>query len=236
LGKKADRVDLFADMGVRVFQLTYNPINSLGGGSSAPEDIPLTAFGREVIDRAGARRVMIDLSHSGRQTCLDAGRHAEQPICISHTGCRALADLPRNKSDEELRLVAERGGYVGIYFMPYLVIDRQITGDDVVRHIEHAIAVCGEDAVGIGTDGTTTNIDDMALWKRAFAKQLEARRTAGIAAAGEHPDFFIFAIDMHGPDQFRILADKLAKRGHPQARIDKILGGNFLRYARRIWG
>jgi membrane dipeptidase len=236
LGDEADRVDLFADMGVRVFQLTYNPQNKLGGGSSAPEDTPLTAFGREVIDRANARRVMVDLSHSGRQTCLDAGHYSKQPICISHTGCRALADLPRNKSDEELRLVAERGGYVGIYFMPYLAIDRQITGDDVVRHIEHAISICGEDVVGIGTDGTTTNIDDLERWKRAFARQLKARRDAGIAAAGERPDLFIFAIDMYGPDQFRILADKLARRGHPQERIDKILGGNFMRYARSVWG
>lgn len=236
LGGEADRIEVFADMGVRIVQLTYNAVNALGGGSAAPENTPLTAFGCAVIDRANARRLAVDLSHSGRETCLAAARHSRQPICISHTGCRALADLPRNKSDEELRLVAERGGYVGIYFMPYLAIGRQVVADDVVRHIDHAVKVCGEDHVGIGTDGSASRIDDMARWRRAFAKQIEGRRSGGIAAAGEHPDFTVFAIDMQGPEQFRILAAKLAQAGYTEARIDKILGGNFLRYLKSVWG
>ena len=81
---------------------------------------------------------------------------SRQPISINHTGCRALTDLPRNKSDEELRLVAERGGFVGIYFMPFLSPDSVADAEDVVAHIDHAVNVCGEDHVGIGTDGGTT--------------------------------------------------------------------------------
>ena len=235
MGSKADRVDLFADMGVRVIQLTYNPQNQLGGGSMAAATLPLTPFGHEVVERLNARHVMVDLSHSGQQTCLDAARSSKAPICISHTGCRALNDVPRNKTDEELRLVAEKGGYVGIYFMPFLA-DRQITGDDVCAHIEHAIKVCGEDAVGVGTDGGTTGIDDLEGWKKAFAGQIMRRRALGISAPGEQPDRFTFAPDMYGPQQFRILARKLVQRGHPPGRIEKILGGNFLRYAGDIWG
>lgn len=235
MGERADRVDLFADMGVRVVQLTYNLENQLGGGSVAKGDIPMTAFGREVIDRLNANRVIVDLSHSGERTCLDAARHSKAPICISHTGCRALNDVPRNKTDDELRLVAEMGGYVGIYFMPFLA-DRQITSEDVCRHIEHAIKICGEDAVGIGTDGAITGIDDLERWKKAFAAQINRRRAQGISAPGERADSFIFAIDMFGPDQFRILARKLAERGHSPRRIEKILGLNFLRYAGDVWG
>jgi membrane dipeptidase len=235
MGDRADRADLFADMGVRIVQLTYNLENKLGGGSVARGDIPLTAFGREVIDRLNAKRVIVDLSHSGERTCLDAARHSKAPICVSHTGCRALNDVPRNKTDEELRLVAQKGGYVGIYFMPFLA-DRQITSEDVCRHIEHAIKVCGEDAVGIGTDGGLTAIDDLEKWKAAFAAQINRRRAQGISAPGERPDSFIFAIDMFGPDQFRILARKLAERGHPPRVVEKVLGQNFLRYAKDIWG
>jgi membrane dipeptidase len=235
MGTRADRVDLFADMGVRVIQLTYNPQNQIGGGSTAAATLPLTPFGREVVERLNARRVIVDLSHSGQQTCLDAARASKAPICITHTGCRALNDVPRNKTDEELRLVAEKGGYVGIYFMPFLA-DRQIIGDDVCAHIEHAIKVCGEDAVGVGTDGGTTGIDDLEGWKKAFAAQIMHRRALGISAPGEQPDRFTFAPDMYGPEQFRILARKLAQRGHPPRRIEKILGGNFLRYAGDIWG
>ena len=104
IGQDPTRVDIFADMGVRIIQLTYNLPNQLGDGAIAPEGRGLTDFGRQVVDRLNARRVMVDLSHSGRQICLDAARYSKQPISINHTGCRALTDLPRNKTDEELRL------------------------------------------------------------------------------------------------------------------------------------
>lgn len=235
LGDDASRVDLFADLGVRVLQLTYNIGNGLGGGSLAPAGTPLSRFGHEVVERLNARHVIVDLSHSGERTCIDAVRASTAPIALTHTGCRALVDYPRNKSDEELRLVAEKGGYVGIYFMPFLAHERQITGADVIAHIEHAIDICGEDCVGIGTDGPTSAIDDMERWAKAFAADIERRRAAGISAPGERPDSYLFAIDMTGPDQFHILADKLRARGHSQQRIEKILGLNFLAFARRVW-
>ena len=155
MGDDAARVDIFADLGVRIIQLTYNQRNQLGDGSIVPEGRGLTDFGRQVVARLNANRVMVDLSHSGRQICLDAARASKQPISINHTGCRALTDLPRNKTDEELRLVAEKGGFVGIYFMPFLNLSGHARAVDVVAHIEHALNVCGEDHVGIGTDGTT---------------------------------------------------------------------------------
>nr|WP_246623206.1 membrane dipeptidase [Sphingomonas colocasiae] len=236
MGDKADRADIFADLGVRIIQLTYNPANAIGDGSMARENRGLTPFGRAVVERLNANRVMVDLSHSGERTCLEAARISKQPISINHTGCRALTDLPRNKTDAELRLVAERGGFVGIYFMPFLNISGHAGAEDVVAHIEHAVNVCGEDHVGIGTDGGTTQIDDMTAYKSRLAQEVERRRAAGIGATGERPDTFPFVIDLRGPTQFRDLADRLRKRGHSAARIEKILGQNFLRYGREIWG
>ncbi len=104
LGSDVTRVDLFANLGVRVIQLTYNPANALGDGSMAPENRGLTPFGREVVARLNAQRVMVDLSHSGQRTCLEAAQVSKQPVSINHTGCRALNDVPRNKTDEELAL------------------------------------------------------------------------------------------------------------------------------------
>jgi membrane dipeptidase len=236
VGTKPERIDVFADLGVRVVQLTYNPANTLGDGSMAPLNRGLTPLGRQVIERLNARCVMVDLSHSGEHTCLEAARASAQPISINHTGCRAVTDLPRNKTDAELRLVAERGGFVGIYFMPFLTIDRMATPDDVVAHLEHALNVCGEDHVGLGTDGGTTAIDDIEGYRAAAAKDVEDRAKAGIGAKGERPDIFPFVPELTGPDQFRKLARILRKRGHSQARIEKILGGNFLRYASDVWG
>jgi len=236
LGSDATRVDLFANLGVRVIQLTYNPANLLGDGSVAPQNRGLTPFGYEVVDRLNANRVMVDLSHSGENTCLDAARASKQPVSINHTGCRALNDLPRNKSDAELRLVASKGGFVGIYFMPFLNASGHALAQDVVAHIEHAVNVCGEDHVGIGTDGTVTAIDDLEAYRAVLAKEVEDRRKAGVSAAGERPDTLPFVVDLRGVNQFYDLAERLRIRGYTTARVEKILGRNFIRYATDVWG
>jgi membrane dipeptidase len=236
VGEKVERIDTFADLGVRVIQLTYNPQNQLGGGSMASGNPGLTELGRAAIDRLNRNRVMVDLSHSDEQTCLDAARASAQPISINHTGCRALTDLPRNKTDAELRLVADRGGFVGIYFMPFLAASGHAHATDVVAHLEHAVDVCGEDHVGIGTDGSVTAIDDLDRYAAELAREVAARRQAGIGAAGERADTYPFVVDLRGVSQFHDLADRLAARGHSTGRIEKILGRNFLRYAQDIWG
>lgn len=236
VGEDATWIDTFGDFGVRCVQLTYNPENRLGGGSLVPDTTGLTDFGREVIDRLNARDMMVDLSHSNRRTCLEATGYSERPISVNHTGCRALADLPRNKSDAEMRAVAERGGYIGIYFMPFLDLAAEADTADVVRHIDHAVRVCGEDHVGIGSDGTTTGLDDLAAYRRAVREQNAERHRLGIAAEGERLDMIPMVPELTGPEKFTRLADALSAHGFSEARIDKILGENFLRFAREIWG
>jgi membrane dipeptidase len=235
MGDDAQRVATFAQEGVRVIQLTYNGANQLGDGSMAPANGGLTPFGREVVHELNRNGVLVDLSHSGKRTCLDAAAASRQPIAITHTGCRAVADLPRNKTDRELRLVADKGGFVGIYCMPFLAVGRQPMAADLVAHIEHAVQVCGEDHVGIGTDGTVPKIDDMAAYMKALEEEVRQRRASGVGATGERADIVPFLPDLVGPGKFHKLAELLARRGHSGSRIDKILGGNFLRLAGAVW-
>jgi len=236
IGDRVDRLDILHNLGLRSFQLTYNGQNLLGCGGLVETDTGLTALGREVIERGHALKMMVDLSHSGRNTCLDAARFTKLPISINHTACAGLTPSPRNKSDEELRTVAEKGGYIGIYTMPYLAIGRRITGDDVVAHIEYAIKLCGEDHVGIGTDNVVSPIDDMPKYMAEYGRIIAERRKLGISAPGEDPNVPRFAADLADTNQFRVIADKLARRGHGSALIGKIMGGNFGRFARDVWG
>jgi len=236
IGAKLERIDTFGDLGVGVIQLTYNPANALGDGSMAPENRGLTAFGRQVVERLNANKIMVDLSHSGERTCLDAIAASKQPISINHTGCRALTDLPRNKTDAELRGVAEKGGFVGVFFMPFLNLSGHASAEDVVAHIEHAVRVCGEDHVGIGTDGDVTGIDDLGAYQSHLAHEVADRAKAGIGATGERADTYPFVVDLRGVDQFKKLDRLLKAQGYKQARIDKILGLNFVAYAREVWG
>jgi membrane dipeptidase len=235
VGDKAERIKTFANLGVRIIQLTYNDRNQIGDGSSVPDNRGLTKFGYEVLESLNENHVLVDLSHSGEKTCLDALRASKVAISITHTGCRALNDLPRNKTDEELRLVSEKGGVVGIYFMPFLKKDGQARAEDVVQHIEHALNVCGEDHVGIGTDGDATAIDDMKKYRTAIAGEIRQRQQAGVSAAGESSKVVPLIPDLMGPTQFQKLANLLFERGHSVARIEKILGGNFLRLVRDVW-
>jgi membrane dipeptidase len=236
IGDHVDRVDIFADLGVKTIQLTYNIANQIGSGSMASGDRGLTEFGFGVVERLNQNRTLIDLSNSGERTCVDAINASQGPVCISHSGCSALANLPRNKTDYELRFLAEKGGCVGIYFMPFLKEDNSPDADDVVRHIEHAVNVCGEDHVGIGTDGGTTAVDNFAAYQRLIDKEIERRQQAGISATGEKPGVVPLIPDLQGPGQFQQLADMLYSRGHSSRRIEKILGGNFLRLQKQVWG
>jgi membrane dipeptidase len=143
--------------------------------------------------------------------------------------------MPRNKTDEELRLVANTGGIVGIYFAPFLASDYLAVARDVVHHVEHAIDVCGEDHVGIGTDGGTTQVDDMVAFRATTAPPLLRRMAAGIGVTEELSGVLPMIPDLQGPSQFRRLAAMLMERGHSAERVEKIMGLNALRVLREVW-
>lgn len=236
IGTQLDRIGELKAKGLRQVQLTYNLRNLSGDGSLEPADAGLSILGRKTIERIESERLMLDLSHGGARTQAEAAALAKRPPMISHTGCRALFDHPRNTYDATMKLVADTGGCVGIYFMPYLAKGSHPTGEQLIAHIEHAAQICGEDHISIGTDGTVLplTIDDKA---RAAAKaDWEARTAAGIAAPGEGPDVFTIVADFNSIDKFERLALALSKRGWSDLRIEKLFGANLQRVYSEVWG
>ena len=179
--------------------------------------------------------VLVDLSHCGRQTTLDGIELSARPVAVTHSGCAALSDNPRNKSDDQLRRLADRGGVVGVYLMPFLRASGQPTADDVLVHIEHAIKVCGEDHVGIGSDQSITPVDATPEYRTLHAETVRERRRLGISAPGESEDVLVFTPDLNSPRRLDLIADRMASRGHGSARIAKVLGGNWLRLFGDVW-
>jgi membrane dipeptidase len=236
LGESLDRLDLFYGLGVRIIQFTYNLRNLLGDGCLEPGDAGLSLFGRKLITRMNEKRMLVDLSHCGRRTTLESIEVSKQPVAITHAGCTAVSDLPRNKTDEQLRKLADKGGVFGVYFMPYLRTAGQPMAEDVIKHLEHALQVCGEDHVGIGTDGVISAINVTPGFRKKFNEEIEDRRKRGISAPGESPNVFTFVPDLNTPRRFEKLAMLLSKRGHSDTQIEKILGGNFARLFREVWG
>jgi membrane dipeptidase len=200
-----------------------------------PNDAGLSQLGHEAIERMNGLGILVDLSHCGRVTAAQATRRSARPVAFTHTGCAALADHPRNRTDAELRAVAGTGGVAGIYVMPYLAGGRQPTADDVVRHIEHAVNVAGEEHVSIGTDGTLSAVALTPEFVKSFMDNVARRKAAGIAAPQESADGYLFANELNTPRRFEQLADRLSLHGHSDDRIEKILGANLMRVLGATW-
>jgi membrane dipeptidase len=236
LGEDTDRIPTFREMGLRVMQLTHNRRNLVGDGCMEPGNAGLSNFGRQVVERLNAERLVIDLSHGSPRTTLEAIRASKAPALIGHTGCRALADLPRNVADAELKALADKGGVAGIIFWPYLRLDTQPMAIDLIRHLEHAIKVCGEDHVGIGTDGDVAPVQRTPEWERANREWIQGAKQEGTFTAGRPDDLCTFIPDLNVANRLEVLAARLSARGHSDARIGKVLGGNFARVMREVWG
>ena len=235
IGEDLDRVTLFRQLGIRVVQITHNRRNLAGDGCTEPGNAGLSHLGHALIERLNTDKVVVDLAHGSQRTIAEGIAASKAPMLISHTGCRALADLPRNTGDAELRAMAERGGVAGIIFWPYLRTDTQPMAIDVIRHIEHAIDVCGEDHVGIGTDGGIAPTERTPQFEKDNREYIKAMVEDGIFEKGRPADLYMFIPDLNVADRFDVLAGMLARRGHKDARIEKILGGNFARVLGEVW-
>lgn len=229
------RLDELHRLGLRIVQPTYNRRNLLGDGCLEPANAGLSLAGVQAVERMNEIGILVDLSHCGRQTAADAIRHSRKPVAFTHTGCAALNEHPRNRTDAEIRACAEKGGVIGIYFMPFLSEGRQPTADDVLRHLEHMIRVAGEDHVSIGTDGGISAEVLTPEYKERHASFIRERREAGISAPGETEEGYLFANELNTPRRLETLADLLLARGHGSARVEKILGSNLLRVLRETW-
>lgn len=226
---RIDFLDLFHALGLRVAQLTYNTRNLVGSGCWESRDGGLSDFGRHVIRRMNELGILIDLSHVGATTSAEAIAESARPVAYTHVAPRALKDHPRNKTDEELRDVAERGGFVGYATFPaFLPSGGEATLDEIVGGFEHMIGVCGEEAVGIGTDFTQDQPVEFFEWLRRD-KGDGALCVPGTPAVPKMPEGLARLSD------YPNLVRAMERRGWPAARTERIMGLNWLRFLEEAW-
>ena len=235
LEENPERIGTFRRLGVRIMQLTYNNRSIFGDGCLEPGNAGLSKAGIAAIKKMNELGVAVDLSHSGYRTTAEGIAQSAKPVLISHSGCAAVYAHPRSKPDEILKSLADRGGYFGVYLMPYLVASPTVpTREHVLDHLVHAINVCGADHVGVGSDGAIEKTLLTAEQEAAFDKDIARRKQLGIGAPGE--DRYPYVPDLNGPDHMQVIAAELAKRGQPSSVIEKVLGANFQRVIGEIWG
>lgn len=229
-----DRVDylkVFKDLGVGVMQLTYNTQNLVGSGCWESEDGGLSDFGREVVAEMNAVGILVDLSHVGPKTSEDAIRHSTAPVAYTHCAPAGLLEHPRNKTDAQLRFIADQGGFVGFAsYPPFMAQGDDATVEDCVDTLDYFINLVGEDTVGIGTDFTQDQdaafFDYLSLDK-SNARRVVPKRPGGVVKMPE---------GLRRIGDFPNLTAAMEKRGWPEPRIRKVMGENWLRVLKDVWG
>ena len=229
VGADLDRLALLKGLGVRSVQLTYNLRNLCGDGSLEPGNAGLSKLGHATIARIEKEKMLVDFSHGGQRTIAEGIAATTRPPIISHTGCRALHDNPRNVWDAEMKACADKGGVVGIYWMPFLVANSRPSSADLIRHMDHVKSLCGEDHVSIGTDGILSKTVINEKSRAAQKKFYDGRAAQGIAAPGEGADIFNIVADWDDIMRYRHLADGLSKAGWTTGQVEKALGANLMR-------
>jgi membrane dipeptidase len=234
LEEKIDHIELFRNLGVRVMQLTYNKASPFGTGVLGDPKGSLTPLGAKAVAAMNTQGVAIDLSHSNEPTSFEVLKISSKPALITHAGCSAIHPHPRNKSDALLRAVAQKGGAVGIYDLCYLTASpKQPDLDDYMAHMLHALNICGEDHVGIGSDSALGPWDTSPAAVAEYNKNEDQRHKAGVAAPEE--DRPLYVIGLNTPRRSEIIADALLKRGYTTRVAEKVLGLNFTNALARIW-
>jgi membrane dipeptidase len=227
--EQVEDVATFHSFGLRCAQLTYNSQNRIGSGSTDRADGGVSSYGAAIVEAMNNVGMLVDVSHSGDRTTLDAVELSKQPIAFTHGNCRALAQHPRNKTDEAIRALAAKDGVMGITGVRMFVRTEEPTNiGHMADHIEHVARLVGIEHVGIGSDADLNGYDDMP------ADQYEQLKGAYTSAYA-----FRDKIDTDGFDHPRKvydLTEELIRRGHSDADIALILGGNFRRLLGTVWG
>jgi membrane dipeptidase len=211
--RTVDDVDNFYRLGQRVSQLTYDD-NEIGGGSTDPRDPGLTEYGARIIARMNALGMAVDVSHCSDRTTLDALCVSVKPVLVTHSNCRALVPgSARCKTDEALRLLASKGGVIGITMVRNFVqTSGSATIENVLDHIDHVAGLVGVEHVGLGSDVDLDGRDVRIRPRKRF--------------------------DLDGIDYAKKIFDLtegLLRRKYSSADIALILGGNFQRALAAIW-
>ena len=226
-GRELDRVDVFHRLGLSACQLTYNTKNHAGVGCW--EEGGLTPFGRELIGRMNARRMLIDLSHANMQTMAETIAESKVPVHVSHTACMAVHPNRRNTTDENLRALANRGGVVGICQMrPFLTTEKKDNLHAYFDHILHAIKVAGIEHVCIGSDR------DHRVIQLSPEYIAELKKEEGSQVNDSELPYFID--ELNGPRRMETVWDGLIKRGLSERDAERVMGANLLRLYRDIIG
>ena len=229
-----DRIAVFYGLGVLIIQLTFHERNLLGNGCWERRDDGLSNFGVDAVREMNRLGILIDLSHAGDRTTIEAIELSEKPVACTHANARAWCDHKRNKTDEALTKLAERGGVAGATcFNNFMPRGMDSTIEDYVDAIDDLVQRIGIDHVGIGTDFTQNQ--PQSFWNYIGSQQGTKLPSTFYDPSKRRRDVAMSPKGLETPDRLPDLAPALMNRGYRGEDIVKILGGNWMRLFGEVW-
>ena len=225
-----DYLYTFDELNVKIIQFTYHERNLLGNGCYERVDEGITNFGIDAIKIMNEVGILIDLSHVGIVTTMETIDYSEKPIAITHANPKSYHNVPRNKTDEALKLMASKGGIVGVTAIaPFLKKGNASTVEDYVEAISYTVDLVGIDHVGVGTDFTQDQPEE--FWRYIGSQQGTKFPSTftDVTTPSNYP------INFETPDKFPVLIDTMENKGFSSEEIAKILGLNSIRVFQEVW-
>lgn len=222
-----DRLDVLYGLGFRILGVGFNNRTTIADGMTERVDGGLSNFGYEVIERMNRLGMLIDLAHASPVVFQEAVEASKMPCCMSHSFARGVYNTPRGASDDLLKLIAGRGGVIGVYTVTNLFSNKEHqTIFDVIDHVDYIVKLVGIDHVAIGTD--TMFGDHVGLHKFVMGSMQMKGQFKGFPSA--YTDY------IENAGQWPNVTRALVARGYSDEDIQKIIGGNLLRFLKETIG
>lgn len=232
IGRDLKNLEMFYSLGLRQIQLTFNWRNWVGDGCTERTQAGLSYYGVDMVKRMNDLGMIVDVGHTGYQSTLDAVEVSDKPIVYSHTNCKALCDHPRNKTDDQIKALARKGGVMGLSCFNWFVSDRpRSTLDDLLAHFDHVAKIVGPEHIGIGSDFSVAGWpgrEPDAVWEahRKIYSEAEWKKIKG--------RFPPYIDEVNNPRKYHTIAEGLQKRGWKLDDIAGILGLNLVRVYKEV--
>jgi membrane dipeptidase len=229
IGEDAGRLVGLHAMGLRSAGLAYNVGNYIGSGCIELDQGPLSRFGVEFVRALQALRIVVDIGgHSSETTGFDALEHTTGPVVCSHTTARALRANPRAMTDRMFKAIADRGGVVGIAaFSFFLVPSGRGTVADFVRHLDYAVRLVGPEHVGLGLD---------FILGKNYSGPMQDQDAFPPEAYPQSFGDWIYPVGLSDFTGLATVVAGLMERRYSPEDIGRVMGGNWLRVWREVWG
>jgi membrane dipeptidase len=235
IGDDVSRIEALRALGVRHMILAYQVRNLVADGCAEAADAGLSNFGRRVVKEMNRVGMIIDCTHTGRRSSLEAMELSEQPVIFSHSNAYSVHPHMRNLRDEQIRACAQRGGVIGIVGLGTFLGDVEARAESMFRHIDYVVSLVGPEYIGLGTDYVKFYPvkDHAAEWAKVNANA--AWSWPNVADAWPDPAGLqapqIPSLEAHcfGPEQLLELIELMLVRGYSTEVVKGILGANFKR-------